>query len=647
MPTQPRSRRRSLALALCATLAGLAVPSQAFAGPNDAPLAYRVDITKPATRYVEVQIDVPKLKGKYADFAMPAWAPGSYLVRDFGRHVYEVSATSGTNELAVERRDKQTWRVQHGGKPFVLRYRVFADELSVRTSYVDDRMALLNGTSVFMYLVGDTERPAELQLGARPAGWRAHTSLEGSASRFRAADYDALVDAPLLLGEAQRATFEVAGASFEYVLVAPSGTNADLARLSGDAQKVVAAFADIMGGLPFSHYSFLMVADAAGGGGLEHTHSTAMILPPFMFTDDEAYVRAARLAAHEFFHAWNVKRIHDRVLGPFDYSRENYSSLLWFHEGFTETMEARAVLAAGILDDAGYLASLAKSWGRYAARPGSDHTPISQLSRDAWIKAYKPSSNHRNTAISYYLKGDLIGVLLDLEIRKRAQRNGRTGSLEGLFRRLWTADDAKRDEHPITHRDVIDAASAEAGEDMSDFFARYVDGNERLPLPEALRSVGFEVFGLRPGQTPPPPPGEAPAGSDTPAPAAEPKAKLWLGAYGGSAIMAVDTDSPAERAGLAVGDEPIAIDGTRIDSLDDIDARLVGRDIGDRVRIDFFRRGRLDRRFVTLAEDPSRNWVIRRAPDTEVDAATRQLRAGWLPPQEQSASADAPGKKAE
>ncbi len=633
------SRRRRLLLPAAWCLAGalLAASPAEGARPRKAPggpIHYTLALPEPASRWVELSMQVPDPRGKSSVLAMPAWAPGSYLIRDFGRHVYELQAETLEGEaLPVTRLDKQRWRVEHGGAAFRVDYRVYADELSVRTSYVDDRMGLLNGTSVFLYLEGELERPAQLRVGQRPAGWDVHTSLPSSMpGRYEAPDYDALVDAPLLLGEAEVRSFRVGESSFDFVFVAPSGSNADVDRLAADSQKVVEAFADIMGGLPFSHYEFLMVADAAGGGGLEHKDSTAMILPPFMFTNDEAYLKAARLVAHEFFHAWNVKRIHDVELGPFDYAQETYTDLLWFHEGFTETMEARAVLRAGLMDPQAYLADLAKRWESYRSRPGSDHTPISQLSREAWIKTYKPSPSHRNVAVSYYLKGDMIGVALDLELRRRAAAHGREGSLEGLFRRLWAKRDPKTQELPITRDDVVAAASAEAGEDMSEFFARHVDGTVPVDLPAGIEAMGFEVFELLPGQSPPPPEGDA---SKAETPKAEkpeaPKAKGWIGIGGSGELAFVDAGSPAEAAGLAVGDEPVALDGAKLDSTGALVERIASLAPGTRVRLEFFRRGRLDRRFVRVAADPARDWVFRPREQASLTPELAKLRAAWWP----------------
>ncbi len=561
------------------------------------PVHYEVSIPRPETQFVEVTVTVDQARRRSTDLAMPAWTPGSYLVRDFARHVYGWRAESLDGApLRVERTDKQTWRIENKRKGFRFKYRVWADDLGVRTSYVDDRFAFLNGASVFVYVVGELDRPAELALSVPPA-WTPHTTLPSTEARlrYRAPDYDTLVDNPLLLGEAQVRSFDVDETRFDYVFLAASGTNADVDRLAADAEKIVTAAGRIMGGFPFERYAFLVVADAAGGGGLEHANSTGIILQPWSFDDDGAYVRAQRVAAHEFFHAWNVKRIHDEVLGPFDYSGEVYSELLWFHEGVTTTMTSRLLLAAGLMTPDEYVAGLAAAWTSYVARPGRNAEPVSQIGKDAWIKGYRPSRVHGNETVSYYTKGNLLGVALDLELHARARKHGKRGSLEGMFRRLWNGRKKGAKDRPIAPRDLIDAASAEAGEDMSGFFGRFVDGTEELELPKLLEDAGVTVTSKVPE-----------------------KPRSWTGIVGnGATIESLDPQSPAEAAGLMIDDEPIAVGGARVRSVAGARDRMSAHPPGTPIEITFFRRGRLERRTLRLAAPHHRVWTFA-LPDGEL-----------------------------
>ncbi|MFO7561435.1 MAG: PDZ domain-containing protein [Enhygromyxa sp.] len=587
-------------------------------GAANQPVRYQLTIPEPTTRYVHLRVEISEAPDKRTTLAMPAWTPGSYLIRDFGKHVYDLRAHDLVGrELAVARDDKQSWTVSNEGRPFVVEYRVYAGELSVRTSYVDDRFALLNGAGLFLYVEGQTSRAAELELQP-PSSWGVHTSLDpksnASASpgtwRYSAPSYDELIDSPVLLGDAEVRRFEVVGKPIEVVMLAPGGTNAKLERIAGDAEQIVRAYARTLNGLPFEHYKFLLVGDEVGGGGLEHHDSTTMIVRPFGFADERGYAGLQRLMAHEFFHVWNVKHIHDELLGPFDYAKESYTELLWFHEGLTETMETRGLLRAGLISADEYLDTLAAAWSSYRRKPGRNAAAIAELSREAWIKAYKPEPNHGETAISYYEKGNLIGVCLDLTLRLRGRANRTDGSIEGLFRRLWALRDPSSGRAAITIDDIVAAASAEAGEDMRWFFERYVYGTEELPLPELLARAGFEVAAARVGEH-------------------EPRARVWSGLSGGATVGLVEPDSPAAAAGVMLGDELIAVDGARVKTVHEANERLADLGVGATATLSLFRRNRLETLSLTTGESPHRRWGFSR-PDQQGDAELARLRRLWL-----------------
>jgi predicted metalloprotease with PDZ domain len=569
---------------------------------------YRLEIPAPSQQWVHVTMTVARPQGLRSEVAMPAWTPGSYLVRDHARHVDGVEARDLRGRpLALHRVDKQTWRIDHGVGGFTLSYRVFADEPGVRTSFVDDRHATLNGASIFMYLVKGTGRPATVEL-ALPRGWQAHTALERPAddpTRLVAPDYDTLIDSPIELGNAELRAFDVAGARIELVFSAPAGSNADTARIGADLQKVVAAFARMMGGLPLRRYVFLVVADETGDGGLEHAASSLMRVPRDMFADERGYRRMVNLGAHEFFHLWNVKRLRDVELRPYDYRGEDYTRLLWFHEGFTETMEQQALLRAGVLAGEAYLGELATGWTAYLKKPGRNHAPLGELSFDAWTKAYKPSPSHGNTQVSYYEKGYLLGVCLDLELRLRAARHGKRGSLAGLFRGLMASHGEAG--AGLTQADIVAAAGVEAGEPMDAFFARHVDGTAELPLPELLARAGVRVSS------------EA---------ATQAHSGLVLAAD--RVVRNIEPGSPAEIAGLMLGDEVIAVAGRRVRGGDEAQARLAERRPGERVEVAVFRGGRLELRTLTLVADPHRSYRFEPAPDATLSPETLGLRRLWL-----------------
>ncbi|MCH9685322.1 MAG: hypothetical protein K0V04_28055, partial [Deltaproteobacteria bacterium] len=270
------SRRSSLVLLLLwlTALTACALPRQAHARPTTGPVHYQVEIPAPHRQYIHVTMTVQRPVGRASTVALPAWTPGSYLIRDYARHLYDFVAHDDRDRpLPVTRLDKQSWRVQHGGRPFSVRYRVFAAEASVRTSHVDDRHASLIGASVFTYVVDELSRPVTLEVTLPPT-WSAHGALTSEPSppgiaRFSAAGYDALVDAPIELGTPATRRFEVDGTAFEYVLTGAEHTAIDLDRLVADAREIVTAQGEMMGGFPMSRYVFLQRVSPTGGGGLE------------------------------------------------------------------------------------------------------------------------------------------------------------------------------------------------------------------------------------------------------------------------------------------------------------------------------------------------------------------------------------------
>ncbi|HEY5283781.1 MAG TPA: hypothetical protein VIM14_13400, partial [Polyangia bacterium] len=352
-----------------------------------APIRYRVAMPEPQSHEFHVTMEIPALPERDSlEVVFPAWAPGSYLVRDFSRHLYDLTARDGASQQAIpcERIDKLRWRLRSEGRAVTLRYRIFAFETSVRTSFLDDGHAFLNGTSLFFLVDDESARPCVIALDP-PAGWRISTALpalRGQRNAFRADNYDELVDSPIEVGTHALFAFRVDGTRFEVAL--QGHTNADLARLLAELRAISKATGEIFGGFPFDRYLFIVHAQTTRGG-LEHACSSTLDIVGLSFEDEKGYQSFAELAAHELFHAWNVKRIHDRALGPFDYTQENYTRLLWFHEGFTEHMQSLILLRAGLLSVERYLKDLAEDWTRYLARPGRNVTPLSELSFEAWI----------------------------------------------------------------------------------------------------------------------------------------------------------------------------------------------------------------------------------------------------------------------
>jgi predicted metalloprotease with PDZ domain len=584
-----------------------------------------VALERATAHEIDVAMQVPALPARsHVDLLMPVWAPGSYMVRDFSRHVFDFEARDGRGRrLPVERVDKQRWRVRAAGLAFQIRYRVFAFDQTVRTSAFDDRHAYWNGTSVFLYVDGETARPCEVTVRA-PRGWHVSTALPSTrGGRYAARSYDELVDSPFEVGTHAVHAFSVGGTRFELALT--GSTNADVRRLLAILRAIVTATGDIFGGFPFARFLFIVHMLPARGGGLEHRASTTLDVAGFGFDDERAYLRFAELAAHEFFHCWNVKRIRDVLLGPFDYTSEAFTRLLWFHEGFTEYMEGPILLRAELLTRARYLEELADEWPRYATRPGRNVTPLDELSIEAWIKQYKPAENFTNRAVSYYEKGKWAALVLELLLREATR--GRRGIVD-LFQRLWRRF-GRRDQGlgaadiEAAARELCARGPAGARRAVAAFFGRYVRGVEELPVPRLLARAGVRVV-------------RKPAWARESDAVKARRLRAWSGldfasARGGDAdgasVRNVLPDSPAFRAGLTYGDEVVAVDGSRV-TASTAGKRLADRPPGSRLRVTYFRKDTLREATLVVGRNPEVSWSFKL--ETRPTSRARAVRRGWL-----------------
>lgn len=581
------------------------------------PIRFHLAMPEPQSHEFHVTMDIPALpRRQTVDIVFPAWAPGSYLVRDFARHVYDLTIRQDDKPVPCERLDKGRWRLRSQGRALTVHYRVFAFETSVRTSFLDDSHAFVNGTSLFFLVDGETQRPCQVSV-APPKGWHISTALpavRGQRNSYGARDYDELVDAPFEMGTHELHRFRVDDTRFEVAFQGRS--NIDKKRMLADLRTITQTTGSIFGGFPFEYYLFIIHALPARGGGLEHACSSTLDIAGFAFEDEKAYQTFHELAAHEFLHAWNVKRIHDRALGPFDYTKENYTRLLWFHEGFTEYLQGLILVRAGLLSPERYLKDLAEDWTRYMARPGRNVTPLSELSYEAWIKQYKPADNHPNRMVSYYDKGRWAGLLLDL--RLRAASNGRRG-VPDLFRRLWSRHGAR--DRAIDTTILRQEAEALSGHSLADYFRGAIDGTSELPIPKLLRATGINVEAVSPAKQ---------ERQDT---VKAGRSRAWSGlVFNGSdresaVVKNVIPGSPAWQAGITYGDEVIAVDDNRVHG-GTVAKRLADGQPGQEIRISFFRKDRLLTTPLRLASNPEQRWTF--TTDATASAQQRLLRNRWL-----------------
>ena len=596
------------------------------------PLRYRVEPLRPSGHDFRVELTVPEPAPGGQRLTLPAWIPGSYLVRDFARNIVEISARGGDGEpVTLIKEDKQTWRAAPAQGPLLVRVVVHAHDPSVRSAWLDRRRGFFNGTSLFLEPAGHDHRPCELRLDPPAVGdvdgeWSVATALppagaaEGGFGRYRAADYATLIDSPVAMGPLARVGFEVAGVPHT---IAISGQHrADLQRLAGDVQRICEEQVAVFGELPVTErYVFYLHVVGDGYGGLEHADSTALVakrdhLPrPGGDVDADGYAELLGLFSHEYFHLWNVKRIRPAAFTPYELRGEVHTTLLWAFEGITSYYDDRALVTAGRIDREAYLERLGRVITRVLRGSGRHRQSVADSSFDAWTRFYQQDANAPNAIVSYYAKGALIALALDLLLR----RDGGV-RLDDVMGYLWR--EHGRPGIGVPEDGIQQAAEAVSGLDLGDFFARYVHGTEDPPLAELLDTVGVALHG-RPragrddrGGT---------AGSDSTVPA-------WIGAVvadeqGRTRVRTVHADSPAESAGLSPGDELVAVAGLRATAagLDEILRRYPA---GEALPVHALRGDELITTTLRAAEPPRDSFYLEMV--AEPTAEQEQRREEWL-----------------
>ena len=447
---------------------------------------YRIELADIAAHRYRVTLT---LAGPAAeqDFSLPVWIPGSYLVREFAKHLSGIQARQGGRELPVEQLDKASWRVRCSGRAaLTLSYEVYAFDASVRTAWLDSQRGFFNASSLCLRAHGREAEPHHVELARVPKGWRVATEMRAVAGGYESADYDELLDHPFEIGPHWQGEFVAAGVPHR-IVVAGAWPSFDGERLLTDVQRICEAQIALWGGAPFERYSFLLWAVDDGHGGLEHRASTALIcarreLPTAVeaAVPGDNYARLLGLFSHEYFHAWNVKRLRPAEFARFDYQRENYTELLWFFEGFTSYYDELMLCRAGLVDAPRYLKLLAASVNGVLASPGRHVQPLSAASYEAWTKYYRPDENSVNATTNYYSQGALVALCLDLSLRASKS------SLDALMQRLWKASGGG----PVSEADILTAATALGGEDVAALLQAWVHGTDELPLRELLGAAG-------------------------------------------------------------------------------------------------------------------------------------------------------------
>lgn len=558
---------------------------------------------------------------------MPAWIPGSYLIRDFSRQIESLWASSQGKPIAVTKTDSHSWRCAPCTGALVLEYTVYAWDLSVRGAHVDETHAFFNGSCIFLSVTGQTQTPCHVEICPPPhtKNWKVYTSLPEATGHRRAArrhgygmyvapDYDALIDHPVEMGRPQVVQFTAHGAEHEMVF---TGTipNLDLERIAADTQKICAAQIELFEPqsrrAPFldgsNRYVFMTMVTGDGYGGLEHRASTALMtsrgdLPTRGQPQaPEGYQNFLGLVSHEYFHTWNVKRIKPAAFAPYDLSRATHTGLLWVFEGFTSYYDDLMLMRSGVISESDYLRTLGKVISNVRRGTGRLKQSVAESSFDAWTRYYKQDENSPNALVSYYTKGSLVALGLDIIVRQAT--NG-SRSLDDVMRLMWQryGRDFYQGGGMGIAEDAMPGLILEAtGVDTTEFIQRHAYGREDVPLEELLPQQGISLSWKAASSTP---------SLDT---------RLRT-LHGETQIATVHEGGSAHAAGLSAGDMLLAINGLRVSDAASVDRLLGAYKPADSVDIHVFRRDELRTFQVKLAEPGAHECVLERK-STDANAA--------------------------
>lgn len=597
------------------------------------PHQYKIVPKDPGAHLFEVTLTVVRPDPSGQEFRVPAWIPGSYLVRDFARNLVSIRAESEGREVRLVKTDKSSWQSEVCESPISIIYEVYACDLSVRGAHLDTTHAYFNGSSVFLAVIGQELLACDLEICPPPdpigKDWRVATSMNAKGAekyefgQYSAEDYAELIDHPVEIGKLLIGEFEVDG--IPHAIAVRGNARVDMARICSDLTTICHQHMKLLGKpADLDRYLFLLLVLADGYGGLEHRWSSSLVcgrsdLPrrgDHGITD--SYRKFLGLCSHEYFHLWNVTRMKPAVFTPYRLDAESYTGLLWVFEGITSYYDDLALVRSGLVTPEGYLELLAQTITRVVRMSGRFRQSVEESSFDAWTKFYKQDANSPNFIVSYYTKGSLVACALDLTLRRVTHRKF---CLDDVMRECWRRfGDGKTG---MPERGLESIAQEVSGVDLEDFFERYVRGTADVPMDNLLLDCGIRLcmrparnskdIGGKPGKN----------GEST---------DLWMGATlvlrgRHSVFNRVSAGSPAERAGLAAGDEAVAINDMKLTS-GNIDARLREYHAGDSIELHVFRRDELMSLDVVLEETPENTCYL--VIDAEASDSSEKNRNSWL-----------------
>jgi predicted metalloprotease with PDZ domain len=592
--------KTSLLALVILLLVGMTAKSQVKIG-------FEVSFIEPQAHYAEVEMNISGLVKDYIDVKMPVWTPGSYLVREFSKSIEGFAATANGKAVKYEKVRKNAWRVYTAkANAIKIKYRVYAFEVSVRTSFIDDTHAFLSSTGIFMYPDGLLKTPSTVKIIPYKGWAKVSTGLEpvsGQQFTYTAADFDILFDSPVEVGNQDVFEFMASGVKHEVAMY--GGGNYDKEKLKVDMAKIVEQGTAIYGENPNKHYTFIVHNFAAGGGGLEHLNSTVLGAARDNYGNEAGYKGFLNLVAHEYYHLWNVKRMRPVALGPFDYDNENYTTNLWIAEGFTAYYENKLMLRAGFINEKEFVDQLVTAVSNVSNTPGAKVQSVAEASYDAWIKLYRPNENSNNTTVSYYSKGEVVGILMDLEI---AQATKGEKSLDDVMKAMYLQNKAaKKGYTDAEFKAMVEKIS---GQSFTGFWAKYVNGTDAIEYDKYFGYAGIKVKNDNEGNNAP-----------------------YLGTAskkteGRIFISVISRNSSAWVDGLNVNDELISVDGTPIEAAVERMPAITGKKAGDVVVVRVVRDGKVKDIKVTLKANPNLKLVAEL--DGNASELQMKVRKAWL-----------------
>ena len=522
---------------------------------------YKLSMPKPQNHQFHVEMTLNDFKEKTLDVSLPVWAPGSYLVREFSKNINLVKAFDEKgNPLVVHKKKKNTWTITKGKQSKVIvKYEVYAFELSVRTSFLDLTHGFVSGSGVFMFVEDHLNVNGIVEVLPYEGFSVVSTALPSDKNEFTYTytDYDHLVDCPIEIGNQEVFDFEAAGVKHTVAIYGDG--NYSIPDLKRDMAKIIEEETKVFGQNPNEDYLFIIHNVVNGQGGLEHKNSTTLSVNRWTYGGSN-YLKFLNLVAHEYFHLWNVKRIRPIELGPFDYNQENYTDLLWVMEGFTSYYDELILLRAGYYTQNQMLGKIESAINYVEGSVGSRVQPLAHASFDAWVKAYRPNENSANTSMSYYSRGSVIAALLDVMIINK--HRGKK-CLDDFMQSLYANFHVKKN-RGFTSSEFKKELESFVGRNLDDFYARYINGTDIPPYAAIFGEMGVDVED---------------------ASSTFPDFGAALSNSGGKTIIkSIRSNSAAEDAGLSVNDEIIGCNGYRVDR-SDIEGIMRSLEEGDELQL--------------------------------------------------------------